>query len=150
MEEGSRRRPHCFGVVDVHAGRGQDHGVRTRRVGCPQHGAGVAGVPDLAQHGKQPGAAVEHLLQAHVQEAADRENALRGDSVRHRGEHLVGGEVRGGSLRECLQVRVPVEAGLARVDLVDDAGLPRGNPLLVQDQGLPDGLRALRQELAAL
>jgi hypothetical protein len=45
---------------------------------------------------------------------------------------------------------VPVEAGLARVDLIDDAGLPRGNPLLVQGQGLPDSLGALREELAAL
>ena len=96
------------------------------------------------------GAGVEHLLKAHVQETADRENALRGDRVRHRGQHFVGGEVCGGALRERLQVWVPVEAGLARVDLIDDAGLPRGNPFLVQGQGLTDSLRALRQELAAL
>ena len=48
------------------------------------------------------------------------------------------------------QVRVPLQAGLARVDLIDDAGLPCGNPLLVQRQGLAHGLRTLRQELAAL
>ena len=150
MEEGSRRRTDGLGVVDVHAGCGQDDGVRAGRVGRPEHGSGVAGVADLAQHGNQLRAGVEYLLKAHVQETADRENALRGDRVRHRGEHFVGGEVGGGALRECLQVRVPVEAGLARVDLIDDAGLPRGNPLLVQRQGLPDGLRTLRQELAAL
>ena len=150
MEEGSRRRTDGLGVVDVHAGRGQDDGVRARRVGGPEHGAGVAGVPDLAQHGNQPRAGVEHLIEAHVQEAADGENALRGDRVRHRGEHFVGGEVGGGALRERLQVRVPVQAGLARVDLVDDAGLPRCHPLLVQDEGFPDRLWSLRQELAAL
>ena len=55
-----------------------------------------------------------------------------------------------GSLGQFLQLRVPVQAGLAGVHLVDDAGLPRGNPLPVQDQGLTDRLRAFGQELAAL
>ncbi len=96
------------------------------------------------------GPASSTVVQAHVQEAADRENALRGDRVRHRGEDFVGGEEGGGALGECLQVRVPVQAGLARVDLVDNAGLPRGQPLLVQHQGFPDRLRPLGQELAAL
>ena len=48
------------------------------------------------------------------------------------------------------EVRVPVQAGFAGKDLMDDAGLPGGKPLLVERQGFADGLRALGQELAAL
>ena len=96
VEEGSRRRADGLGVVDVHAGAGQDDGVGAGGVGRPEHGAGVAGVADLAQHGNQPRAGVEHLLKADVQEAADGDNALRGDRVRHRGEHFVGCEVARG------------------------------------------------------
>ncbi|CAH0324781.1 hypothetical protein SRABI128_05056 [Microbacterium sp. Bi128] len=142
MEQGTRRRPHGLGVVDVHARAGQDDSVGAGGVGRPQHGAGVAGVPDLAQDGNQPRAGVEHVLKADVQEAADGNDALWGDGVRHRSDHFVGCEVRVGSLGQLLQLRVAVQAGLGGVHLIDDAGLPRGDPLPVQDQGLTDRLRA--------
>ena len=109
VEEAARAGPDALAVVDVDGGVGEDHRVRARRVGGAQHGARVARVPDVGEQRDQDRPRRGDLVKRHVDEVADREQALRGDRLGELAHHLAADQldVDAGVLRPRDQVGVP-------------------------------------------
>jgi hypothetical protein len=140
VEQAAGGGPYGLGVVQVHRGVGEDHRVRPGGVRAAQHGAGVAGVADIGQYGHQPGAGGEDVLERRVQEAAQPDDALRGDGVGHLRDDLGCRRQDGyaGGVGRRHDVRVPLGRVRRHVHLDQ-----------VRDR-FADGLRALGDEAALL
>jgi len=76
VEQGAGRGAHHLGVVHVHAGGGEDDGVRPRGVGRADHGAGVPRVAHRGEDRDEPRAGGDHGPQARRRDADDGEHAL--------------------------------------------------------------------------
>ena len=88
VEQAARRGPDALAVVRIDRSVGEDHAGRAGRVRGPQHGTGVAGIPDPGQQHHQPRSGRDQLAERYVNEPADREHALRRDGLRELGHHL--------------------------------------------------------------
>ena len=146
VEQAAGARADALGVVDVDAGVGQDDGLGARGVGGPQHRPGVAGIADPGQDGDQPRPSRQGRCRRDVDQPADGEQALRGDRLRHRCQHLVGDRARHqarapGGVED---LRVPVGGVRRGVELADDAA----GVLAVCGDRLADRLRPLGDEQA--
>lgn len=108
----------------------------------------VAGVAHVGEDGHQAGLRGEDLLERRVQEAADTDQALRGDGLGDVGEHVRVGEVDPGTGRVggVDDLRVAVR-GFHRGEQLDQRGFAVGAPVC---GGLAHGLRSLGDEPALL
>ncbi|EGJ78545.1 putative two-component sensor [Streptomyces sp. Tu6071] len=138
VEERTDRGAHALGVVDVHRGVGEDHGVGAGGVRAAQHRTGVAGIADVREDGDEAGTLGEDVGEAGVEEAAQPDDALRGHGVGHRGEHLL----TRAEHRDAPGARVVEEFGVAARGVLGRVHLDE------VPRGLPYGLRALGQEAA--
>lgn len=126
MEERAHGRAHGLGVVQVHGGVGEDDRVGARGVGAAQHRTGVPGVPYVRQDGDQLRPGGDDGFEGRVQEAADADQALRGDGLGHVGQDLAVGEMH---------------PGARRVGGLDDGFVPLGG--LDGDEELDEGRLAV-------
>ena len=86
VEQRTDRGADRLGVVEVDGGVGEHDRVGAGGVGAAQHGAGVARVAYVGEDGDELGRAAR-ISSKGGQEAADADEALRGDGLRDVGEH---------------------------------------------------------------
>jgi hypothetical protein len=114
VEQRAGAGPYGLAVVRVDAVAGQHDRVGAGGVGAAQHGAGIAGVADVGEHGDQPRGAGQRGGQRNVERRADRDDALRRGGLRQRGRGPDGdgGDRYAGGVRPLDQLGVPVRGPL--------------------------------------